>query len=548
MAGTKDIKDFTKYPSLSDSDILLGTKTDLGGTDAGITVSSFKKQVAHDVKPEIKNGYWWVLGINTGQLAIGKTPKFRYGPTGLEMKYEGEDDSAFIQIIPLSDLVFKFENLTPEQVLQLKLQFSDLTETDKLELRGEAFTYDMFTHAQLDELRLTWEKMTPEQKLEIRGERGYSASEVWAQQEGNAGKTEEEYLAWLREPATSAATAAEASMVQLSEDVKQLKEDLSTSTAQVISDTNKAKDNAITATGIAMSVSDNPGYIGDDYHVYQWDYTVDNYVKTDRVLRPEGFSIYRQYTSISLMEADKANVPEGKFVLINTSNVEQGDNARLYVKGATDFEYLVDMSGAIGFTGKTPQISIGTVTTGAAGSQASASLSPDGTDEDGNPKYKLNQVIPQGLQGFTPELSIGKVTTGLPGTPASAEMIDKGITESGAPKKEIILTIPAGATGSVEGVYKIQDIDHVPGESDLTYEEAGKTLPYPIGAELRYYDPDKVEHVFYKLFDLADGKAVWKLAGSSGDSGEGLILLSTPAELDKSYITIKDGGLGKWHM
>lgn len=44
MAGTKDIKDFTKFPSLSDNDYLLGTKTDLGGTDAGITVGNFKSR------------------------------------------------------------------------------------------------------------------------------------------------------------------------------------------------------------------------------------------------------------------------------------------------------------------------------------------------------------------------------------------------------------------------------------------------------------------------------------------------------------------------
>ena len=76
----KDIKHFTKYPSLSDNDYLLGTKTDLGGTDAGITVADFKKLVAQDVKPTIKNGYWWVNGMNTGELATGRTPQFRYTP------------------------------------------------------------------------------------------------------------------------------------------------------------------------------------------------------------------------------------------------------------------------------------------------------------------------------------------------------------------------------------------------------------------------------------------------------------------------------------
>lgn len=50
------------------------------------------------------------------------------------------------------------------------------------------------------------------------------------------------------------------------------------------------------------------------------------------------------------MEADAANVEEGKFVLI-ASNVDDTDNAKLYVKGANSFTYLTDMSGAQGIQG-----------------------------------------------------------------------------------------------------------------------------------------------------------------------------------------------------
>lgn len=215
MAETKDIKDFTKYPSLSDNDYLLGTKSDLGGTDAGIKVSDLKKQVAQDIKPEIKSGYWWVLGINTGVLAEGRTPVFRKTSAGLEMKYQGEDDTAYILLIPMTDLSFSFDDLSSEQVEDLKLKFSDLTDADKEALRGAAFTYDMFTAEQLADLRLTWDKLTPDQKNEIKGERGYSAFEVWTQQEDNAGKTVDDYLAWLRQPATDTATEVREQMVQI---------------------------------------------------------------------------------------------------------------------------------------------------------------------------------------------------------------------------------------------------------------------------------------------------------------------------------------------
>ena len=208
MEGTKDIKNFTKFPSLSDDDLLLGSKTSLGGTDASITVANFKKQVVQDVKPTIVNGYWWVDNINTGVLATGRTPKFRKTSSGLEMKYEDQDDTAYILLIPMSDLAFTFDDLSPEQVEELKLKFSDLTDADKEALRGAAFTYDMFTDEQLADLRLTWDKLTPDQKNSLKGDRGYSAFEVWTQQEGNVGKTVDDYLAWLRQPATDAAADA----------------------------------------------------------------------------------------------------------------------------------------------------------------------------------------------------------------------------------------------------------------------------------------------------------------------------------------------------
>ena len=61
----------------------------------------------------------------------------------------------------------------------------------------------------------------------------------------------------------------------------------------------------------------------------------------------DAFAIYKTYSSIAAMNADKANVPEWKFVLI-TSTIDDPDNAKLYVKWASDFTFLTDMSGATG--------------------------------------------------------------------------------------------------------------------------------------------------------------------------------------------------------
>ena len=73
--------------------------------------------------------------------------------------------------------------------------------------------------------------------------------------------------------------------------------------------------------------------------------------KGDKGDTGEGFSIYKTYASIAAMNADAANVPEGKFVII-TSTVEEEDNAKLFCKNATGFSFITDMSGATGIKGE----------------------------------------------------------------------------------------------------------------------------------------------------------------------------------------------------
>lgn len=70
---------------------------------------------------------------------------------------------------------------------------------------------------------------------------------------------------------------------------------------------------------------------------------------------PQGdpFAIAKLYHSIEAMNADHANsdVKVGAYVLINTGNVEDEDNAKLFVKTETDFSYITDMSGSAGIQG-----------------------------------------------------------------------------------------------------------------------------------------------------------------------------------------------------
>ena len=172
------------------------------------------------------------------------------------------------------------------------------------------------------------------------------------------------------------------------------------------SDVENATTLAVEATKNANNSANHPPYVGEDLYWYVWNNETKTYDKTDKYSKGDGFSIKKTFASISEMEAyDNSSVilELGDFVLIS-SDVEDEDNSKLYVvtsvtSSKITFGFLTDMSGARGFTGHTPQLSVGTITTGAAGTLANVSLTENGTDTDGNPKYLINFVIPKGDKG-----------------------------------------------------------------------------------------------------------------------------------------------------
>ena len=172
------------------------------------------------------------------------------------------------------------------------------------------------------------------------------------------------------------------------------------------SDVENATTLAVEATENANNSANHPPYVGEDLYWYVWNNETKSYDKTDKYSKGDGFSIKKTFASISEMEAyDNSSVilELGDFVLIS-SDVEDEDNSKLYVVQSVtstkiSYGFLTDMSGARGFTGHTPQLSVGTITTGAAGTLANVSLTENGTDANGNPKYLINFVIPKGDKG-----------------------------------------------------------------------------------------------------------------------------------------------------
>lgn len=259
--------------------------------------------------------------------------------------------------------------------------------------------------------------------------------------------TEEEYFLAPEVAKDNAAEAAR--QAQIADDAAREASTATQGANEAAQGANTATVNAVNATSAANETAEHPTYIGHDHYVYRWNSQTKAYDKTDIYCKGDAFSITKVYPSIAAMDADfgGSDTKVGDFVLIETGDVEDPDNSKLFVKTDQDWAYLTDISGAIGFTGKTPQLSIGTVTTGPPGSSVAVTISDDGLDGSGNPMYRLNFSIPEGDTGKVAQFSAGEVITGEPGTQAVASITDDGEDEHGNPKKKLNLIIPRGDTG-----------------------------------------------------------------------------------------------------
>ena len=63
-------------------------------------------------------------------------------------------------------------------------------------------------------------------------------------------------------------------------------------------------------------------------------------------------------------------------------------------------------------------------------------------------------------------------------------------------------------------------LESTPMEDTLTYtpEGGGEARSFSIGQQCRVYEEDEEDWVFYQLYDIKDGKADWRIAGSGGTS------------------------------
>ena len=111
-------------------------------------------------------------------------------------------------------------------------------------------------------------------------------------------------------------------------------------------------DDAIAATDKAEEIASNPPKIVDnDWWIYNYD--TKQYVNTGISAIGDAFTYKKEYPSIEAMEADwgTADVKLGEYVLINTNDVEDPDDAKVYLKTQEGWKFIVDLSGMQGIQG-----------------------------------------------------------------------------------------------------------------------------------------------------------------------------------------------------
>lgn len=121
---------------------------------------------------------------------------------------------------------------------------------------------------------------------------------------------------------------------------------------QAVEEIEGVVDDAIAATDKAEEIASNPPKIVDnDWWFYN--YETKQYVNTGIAAIGDAFTYKKEYPSIEAMEADwgTADVKLGEYVLINTNDVEDPDDAKVYLKTQEGWKFIVDLSGMQGIQG-----------------------------------------------------------------------------------------------------------------------------------------------------------------------------------------------------
>ena len=131
-----DIKDFQSLSSAPETcNVLLVQQT---GAPGKITIGLFKTMVKRDITPSIREGMWYIGETELNVIAEGKSPVYRKGETGIEWKYDVEENDRWRMLVDYSVITLTFDDLTAEEKDSLKMKLENLTPEELAELQKPA--------------------------------------------------------------------------------------------------------------------------------------------------------------------------------------------------------------------------------------------------------------------------------------------------------------------------------------------------------------------------------------------------------------------------
>ena len=434
------------------------------------------------------NGAWQnLLEIEKIRGPKGEKPVFRKLNGTLQMKYEGEPDSAYVDIFDREELKMKFSDLTPAEVDQLKLHFSDLTETDKAELMKPATDAAKEVREQMSQIKeeantaisnVNTAKVSAEAATKAANDAAALANAAAGQATQSAGDAD---------AATKLAVAAAALAEEKAGIANTAAENADTAAASA----NMAKEEADKATveaNIAAGKADTA--------------TLNANTATDKA---------NEAASSATTAAENANAA-----------VERADDtiasAETATKSATDAALAANTAKENADKAANTANVAATLANEKAGLADTAALAANAAKED--------TIV-----------ATGKANTAADRANRAAEAAE-GVISGLQPDWNV--TDPVNKN-YIKNKPEIPTLEAIPDENTLSYVNTdGTTINFRIGDDVRVAEDG--EYVFYRLYDLAGGKASWQESGS-GTALPGNVYLTGANYYNESVRTIKQGYL-----
>ena len=277
----------------------------------------------------------------------------------------------------------------------------------------------------------------------------------------------------------------------------------------------------------SKEVLQNPPKIVDG-NWYIYDYVNDTYQDSGINAVGDAFTIVKTYPSIQAMEDDYNNpeVKTGQFVMIDTGDVENEEDSRLYLKGDTEWKFISDLSGAQGIQGLSAyQVA---VQHGFEGTEAEWLISLKGEKGETGPKGDKGDTGEKGEKGdpgsdaSVTKQNVEAVLTGdITSHNHDSRYISKSNTSTYTPTTDYH---PATKKYVDDTVAAVDVTEQISGKADKTYVDSklDTKVDKVSGKQLSandYTNDDKT-----KLAGIAAGAEVNVNADWNAESGDAQIL------------------------